>query len=331
MDKILPPQQFPQRLRRHVLVDKGVFTGYWISVEDFLARYLLRRLFPTEQALHIFLQNNPTHPICAFISSFHTFQISDNKSLICNEAQGHLAFYIRCALSLIIVDNSGLLLQRNIHRLKNTENFWGAIYEIFVLSYFIIGNFTIQIEDETDVSKQHFEFTATHRNGYSFDVEAKCKNRDFSLISEKDLGNNKTNMIRILKKALKKPANNHLLIFANVNIPSLVTSPQRPAWADVVSREIMKIYGARKDGKRWPNASFVLTNFPELAAKFTPGIKGPELCIATVNNNPQKPDINSPEFIPLSDLSEAFQAVANISISFDQLSEWGIRSWVSTS
>lgn len=329
MSKILPSQQ-PQRLRRHVLVGNGEFIGYWVSVEDFLARYLLRRLFPTEQELRIFLQNNPAHPICTFMSSFHTFQSSDDKSLVCNEEQGQIVFHIRCALHFLLVDNSGLLLERNIKRIKNTGNFWGAMYEIFVLSYFIIGKFTIQAEDETDVSKRHCEFIATHKNGYSFDVEAKSKIRDFSLITEQNFADDKTNMIRILKEALKKPATNHRLIFANINIPSLVPYPQRPTWADQVSSEIKKMYGARKDGKKWPNASFVLTNFPELAAKFTPGIKGPELCIIAVNNNPQKPDLNAPEFAPLNDLYEAFQTLGTIPASFDQLSQWGIRSWLSS-
>lgn len=330
MNKIFPSQQPSQRLRRHVLVGNGEFIGYWVSVEDFLARYLLRRLFSTEQELRIFLQNNSTHPICTFMSSFHTFQISDDKSVVCNEERGQIAFHIRCALHLLLVDNSGLLLERNIKRIKNTGNFWGAMYEIFVLSYFITGKFTIQAEDETDVSRRHCEFIATHKNGNSFDVEAKSKNRDFSLITEKDFEDNKTNMIRILKDALKKPARNHRLIFANVNIPSLVSYPQRFTWADGVSREIQKIYGARKDGEKWPNASFVLTNFPELTAKFTPGIKGPELCIATVNNNPQKPDLRAPEFTPLNDLYKAFQTLATIPASFDQLSQWGIRSWLSS-
>ncbi|WP_298995965.1 hypothetical protein [uncultured Desulfovibrio sp.] len=330
MNKILPSQQPPQRLRRHVLVGNGEFIGYWVSVEDFLARYLLRRLFPTEQELRIFLQNNPAHPICTFMSSFHTFQSSDDKSLVCNEEQGQIVFHIRCALHLLLVDNSGLLLERNIKRIKNTGNFWGAMYEIFVLSYFITGKFTIQAEDETDVSRRHCEFIATHKNGCAFDVEAKSKNRDFSLITKKDLEDNKTNMIRILKEALKKPARNRRLIFANVNIPSLVSYPQRFTWADGVSREIKKIYDARKDGKKWPNASFVLTNFPELTAKFTPSIKGPELCIAAVNNRSSKPDLSTPDFVPLNDLSEAFKSLRAIPTSFDQLSQWGIRSWLSS-
>lgn len=329
MNKILPSQQ-PQRLKRHVLVGNGEFIGYWVSVEDFLARYLLRRLFPTEQELHIFLQNNPLHPICAFLSSFQAFQKSNDNSHVYNEQKGQIAFHIRCALHLLLVDNSGLLLERNIKRIKNTGNFWGAMYELFVLSYFIAGKFAIQAEDETDVSRRHCEFIATHKNGYSFDVEAKSRNRDFSLINEKDLEDNKTNMIRILKEALKKPARSHRLIFANVNIPSPVSYPQRFTWADAVSMEIKKIYGARNDGKKWPNASFVLTNFPELTAKFTPHVKGPELLIATVNKCAQEPDLNDPEFVPLRDLSLAFQAIGTMPTSFDQLSQWGIRSWLSS-
>ena len=60
----------------------------------------------------------------------------------------------------------------------DTDQFQGVRYELFVAATCIRAGFDIAYEDETDKTKKHPEFVATHRlTGQKISVEAKRRHR----------------------------------------------------------------------------------------------------------------------------------------------------------
>jgi hypothetical protein len=91
---------------------------------------------------------------------------------------GPLLAYLTFAYDLYIVEHNGKLDPRLMERLKRADQFQGARHELFAEATCLRGGFDIQHEDETDGSRRHVEFTATHKiTGQKISVEAKSKHR----------------------------------------------------------------------------------------------------------------------------------------------------------
>jgi len=91
---------------------------------------------------------------------------------------GPLLAYLTFAYDLYIVEHNAKLDPRLMERLKRADQFQGARHELFAEATCLRGGFDIQHEDESDGSRRHVEFTATHKiTGQKISVEAKSKHR----------------------------------------------------------------------------------------------------------------------------------------------------------
>ncbi|OWQ83066.1 hypothetical protein CDN99_27350 [Roseateles aquatilis] len=112
----------------------------------------------------------------------------------------------RFAYDLYCLSVSNEVQQLLIARLKNAEQFPGAMQEISVAAILLRAGFRLDFEDETDGSTKHHEFTATHiGSGIQYSVEAKRSEGSINRIG------------RLLSSALRKPTRHPRLIFINLN------------------------------------------------------------------------------------------------------------------
>ena len=127
---------------------------------------------------------------------------------------GSALSFLQLAYNIYLLGHNVKIEELLLKRLRNRDQFFGALYETFVAAVFIQSGFDIELEDETDVRTSHCKFTVTNRKtGNKFSVEAKLR-------SKKDNNNidNITVKRRVLK-ALHKKAEHKRIIFVDINFP----------------------------------------------------------------------------------------------------------------
>jgi hypothetical protein len=159
------------------------------------------------------------------------------------------------------------LCQRLIKRLKQPDNFWGALYETYAFALFAIAGFTMELEDETDGTVTHCEFSARGKSGRTYSTECKSRNRetmpvnaDGSLrIEAKTLG-----LAKKLKDALSKKANHERVVFLDLDLPMLTGIEQVKAVADAGVQEIHGLEASLQiNNQPAPPAYVFVTNTPD--------------------------------------------------------------------
>jgi hypothetical protein len=159
------------------------------------------------------------------------------------------------------------LCQRIIKRLKDPDHFWGALYETYAFSLFAIAGFTMELEDESDRTVTHCEFSARGKSGRAYSIECKGRNRetvpvnaDGSLrIDDKTLGLSKK-----LKAALSKRAAYERVVFLDIDLPMITHLDQFNAVADLTVPKLRELEGTLEiDAKPAPSAYVFVTNTPD--------------------------------------------------------------------
>jgi SEC-C motif len=159
------------------------------------------------------------------------------------------------------------LCQRLIKRLKLTEHFWGALYETYAFALFAVAGFTMELEDESDGSVTHCEFSAGGKSGRTYSVECKGRNRetmpvnlDGSLrIDDQTLG-----LTKKLSDALSKRAAHERVVFLDLDLPMITSIEQLNAVSDFVVPKLYELEGTLQiNGKAAPSAYVFVTNTPD--------------------------------------------------------------------
>ena len=127
---------------------------------------------------------------------------------------GSALSFLQLAYNIYLLGHNVKIEELLLKRLRNRDQFFGALYETFVAAVFIQSGFDIELEDETDVRTSHCEFTVTNRKtGNKFSVEAKLRSK-----KDNDNIDNITVKRRVLK-ALHKKAEHKRIIFVDINFP----------------------------------------------------------------------------------------------------------------
>jgi hypothetical protein len=172
---------------------------------------------------------------------------------------GAVAAYYGLAYSLyLIAHNVHDIESRLIQRLKNPENFQGALYETRVAAELIRAGFELEFENEDDRSTTHCEFTATYtRTGRKFSAEAK---------SRPPALHGKGKQLRVQRQlhgALKKKAKYQRLVFIDINRPFGSTREEIVANFDRAIAIVKRSETMLIDGAPAPAAYICLTNYPD--------------------------------------------------------------------
>jgi hypothetical protein len=216
----------------------------WRTFPDFLSDYLKTLLGPEWGDAELAKPLEQRHPLMKWYDAYCRYQQSTMQrpgELTTAPITGIVACYLGLAYSLYLLQHNSEIQKRLIDRLKHPDQFQGAYYEIMIANVLLRAGFDLMLEDETDGDSKHCEFAAVSRaTGVRYWVEAKMKAVAGVLGATEGLQhpNPLKGLIRLLNRALEKPAPDKRLVFIDLNIG--VDSGQRgtPAWGERVGRRL---------------------------------------------------------------------------------------------
>lgn len=159
------------------------------------------------------------------------------------------------------------LCQRLLKRLRQPDSFWGALYETYAFALFAVAGFTIELEDETDRSVAHCEFSARGRSGRTYSIEYKSRNRETMPVNSDGslrMDTNSLGLAKKLKEALSKNAAYERVVFLDLDLPMLTSIEQVDMVADFALREVRELEATLQiNGSPAPAAYVFVTNTPD--------------------------------------------------------------------
>lgn len=244
--------------RRFVAIGKELrWSDKWKTFHDFLFDYL-KTCFGKEWWFgELAKAPKERHPIliwAVLIGEYTKEHFNTSGKIHSAPTTGAIDAYLGLSYNLYLLAHNVELQKSLVGRLKNIDQFLGAYYETFVAAAFIKAGFVLQLEDETDVSTSHCEFTATYKEtGNKFSVEAKARKGGDS---SPDIGDQ-------LYRALRKRADHPRVVFIELNSHPRINGNEVMDFIRQLSahlRELEKRLSIK--GNPAPQAYVFLTNFP---------------------------------------------------------------------
>ena len=246
----------------------------WNFFSDFLSTYITNVLGGDWGNAEIAKPVEDRHPIMQWYDSYCHFQQSNEKhpdGIYVATATGVVFCYLGLAYNLYLLKHNVELLDRFVTRLKNRKQFQGAYYELIVANCLIRAGCELKLEDETDESSKHCEFSAVSKQtSKKYWVEAKMRSVS-GLLGKTDVDGGTSSskptsqLSKHLREALEKPADDERLIFIDVNAPPLATresdsgKPEIPRWLEAAGKQLDD---REKDLKEDERAYVFVTNMP---------------------------------------------------------------------
>lgn len=208
-----------------------LWSSQWRTFHDFLVSYLVdamgKKWFTEQQAII----GEAQHEIIQWFEKTKEFWSGngDGSGTIKEGiATGAISAFLDLSYHLYLISHNVSVQSLLIKRLKNKEQFRGALFETLVVSTFIKAGFEVEFEDETDGSVTHTEFTATSKQtGRSFTVEAKSREpfkENFHIYNQ-------------LRNALSKSSTLERLVFIQMNVPNIVDENGKPSWVEFITND----------------------------------------------------------------------------------------------
>jgi hypothetical protein len=229
----------------------------WKTFHDFLFDYI-KTCFGQEWWLgEVAKAPQKRHSILIWaelVSRYTKEHFNTSKEIHSAPTTGALDAYLGLSYNLYLLAHNVELQKSLVHRLKNMDQFLGAYYETFVAASFIKAGFVLELEDETDSSTSHCEFTATYKEtGNKFSVEAKARKG----------GDPSLNIADQLYRALKKRADHPRVVFIELNSPPRANNDEIKDFVRQISAHLRELEERLLiKGNPAPAAYVFLTNFP---------------------------------------------------------------------
>jgi hypothetical protein len=162
-----------------------------------------------------------------------------------------------------------------VERLRDTNQFQGARYEVAIASIFVRADFVLTLLDEKVKGQKHCEFIAKHKTtGIEVYVEAKSRVRRGVLNQEGEFNEEtdvKGDTRGLYQSALSQAPNDRpFFIFADVNLPSdQLPDPEDEAhsipynkipWMAEIEKMLKDDWGTEGRGLS-PDTAVIVTNF----------------------------------------------------------------------
>lgn len=229
----------------------------WKTFHDFLGGYLKFCLGKEWWFKELNKDPEQRHPILTWsqlVWEYTTKHSQIGDKIHTAPMTGALEAYYGLAYSLYLLEHNVELQSKLISRLKNRDQFSGAYYETSVASAIIKAGFDLVLEDETDISTSHCEFTATYREtGKKFSIEAKARH---GIHSSPRVGYQ-------LYRALRKRADHQRVVFIELNVPDKASDQELMRFVQELSAHLRELEVRLKiNGNPAPEAYVFLTNFP---------------------------------------------------------------------
>lgn len=243
----------------------------WKTFHDFLFSYP-GAVFEQEWfARELQLPLSERHPLMQWYQILQNFNAERRKPeqkgqvLKIDRPPAEVSALLSFAYDLHTLESYALLQRRLVRRLRHEDQFQGARYETYVAAALVRAGFTLQLEDESDVTSTHCEFTATHTaTSRPYSVEAKSRHRDGYLGQPgppRPMNEIKGDVRRLLISALRKDAAHDRVVFVDVNVPPSSTHILESEWFNAVASQMTELEDDPQ-GRSFPQAFVYLTNFP---------------------------------------------------------------------
>jgi len=242
----------------------------WKTFPDFLWDYMIRTLTPPwgkeelakpYESRHILLQ---WFDRACKVQSQYAANKSEN-GIYGLVPDGATAAYLLLAYDLYLLRHHQALQDDVVRRLKRMDQFQGARYELFVAATCIRAGFTIQHEDEQDLTRRHMEFLATHAaTAQKIWIEAKSMHRPGILGQPTREGTEATirhKAGRLLRDAAAKDPPGACVVFVDVNVPSDSEAKLEGTWRQDAVDAYNALSGDSADGLHPINMA-LFTNHP---------------------------------------------------------------------
>lgn len=255
---------------RIVAVGKTIkWSQKWKTLHDFLCDYIKITIGPDWGNAELKKPFDQRHPVIQWYYSVCDLQrrtIKEQGKVYGAIATGPVRAYLSLAYDLYTLEHNSLLQKKMVQRLKVREQFQGARYEIAVAATFIRAGFDVDLEDETDSTTSHCEFSATHRStGARFSVEAKSRGRPGVLGkagTPQPVDEVKADVYRLVQEALLKRARHDRIVFIDVNMPPVNGLAYDSKWFETIAGQIRRLEENQSASDPWPPAFIFLTNHP---------------------------------------------------------------------
>lgn len=249
------------------------YSKSWKTFLDFLFDYLRMVLGRDWGIAEIRKPESERHEIVRWYShvcEYQKLQQPGRDGVYAMRPDGITKAYFLLAYDLYVLRHHQKLQETVVRRLKNPDQFQGALYELFVASSLIRAGFDLHFEDEADPTTKHPELLAVDRaTGEAFDVEAKSRHRQ-GVLGRAGKRHQaevlKLGLRRLLYRASEKCGNRPLAVFIDLNLPPERTPPVDDLWLPEVRTEFEQL--AHDAGGLWPFALAVVTNYPHHYGQF---------------------------------------------------------------
>ena len=237
----------------------------WNTFPDFLMDYFKKVMGSEWGEAQIGKPRDQRHPLFTWYSMVCEYQ----KTIITTPGQPTEAALTGAACGIMWLTYGLYLLRHNVEiqlrllqRLRATDpvQIFGALHEALIAAAMIRAGFALDLENETDGSQTHCEFTATSKfTGKQFSVEVKVCNPGAA--DEND----GRRVLRQLSRALSKAAKHERIVCIDLN-QRVSGEDGMQATGQLIKREMQRIRHNEKNlkihGKPTPPAYVLLSNFP---------------------------------------------------------------------
>ncbi len=159
------------------------------------------------------------------------------------------------------------LCQKIVKRLKDPDHFWGALYETYAFALFAVAGFHMELEDESDGSSTHCEFSARSKSGRTYSIECKARNRQVTPVNPDGtprIDDAALGISKKLKEALSKSAQHERVVFIDIDMPNITEVAQFHAAANETLKILRELEGNLEIGDQLaPPAYVFVTNIPD--------------------------------------------------------------------
>lgn len=288
----------------------------WKNFHDFLLDYIKILLGGAWTTAEFKKPREERHPLMVWhedVTRFSNAHLLEGRNAPMTSL---VAAYLSLAYNLYLIShNNGKVHELLIRRLQHADQFHGAYHEAAVTGMMIRAGFDIELEDESDSTTSHCEFTATHReSGQKLSVEAKMR------LSKKQ----PPEVVRLLSNALRKKANHPRLVCIEVNDEESAPDAQEKLLRDILANIRSREAELAVDGQPAPPAYLVVMNNPPATvdrphapAYMFEGFKIPDYRFESTYATLREALEARKKHAAISSLLESLRAYTHIPVTFD--------------
>ncbi len=268
---VKPPIWMGHAGQTFVAVGSRLLYHKWKTFHDFLFSYIgavfAKDWFKNEQSLPL----EDRHPLMQWYQVWFDFWAAHRSDVALGDINkidnppAQISALLAFAYDIYTLEHHSLLLQRLVDRLQRKDQFQGARYEAFVAAALVRAGFSIGLEDESNRSSTHCEFTATYmKTGKQYSVEAKSRHRAGFLGYPGTPGRLveiEADITSLLVAALRKNALHERLVFIDINVPPSEAHILESGWFDRLGSQVKRLE-QNPQTSGLPGAIVFFTNFP---------------------------------------------------------------------